>query len=81
MSSIPSYKELCDLIMASREVCISVHCSEFARARKAITKTKNEAGVEEWRYFKLKYREVIDKDGCQLCITKHRVFKSRLVLT
>lgn len=81
MNSTASYKEVCELVMVSKEVCLAVNCVDLQRAKKAISKTKNEAGVDDWRYFKLRYRVVTTVDGCELCISKYRVFKSKLVLS
>ena len=81
MSSTRTYFELLELVMASKEVCISIECREEARTRKALTKVKNEQGLEDWRYFKLKYRLSPSQDHaeCVLCISKYRVFKSKLL--
>lgn len=81
MSSSEDFFNLLQMVFQAEAVQIEVECTEEARVRKAIAKCKNERGLSEWRYFKLRYKlsPSSSPNRCTLEITKYKVVKTALL--
>ena len=81
MSSSSDYLELLQMVFQSEKTIIAIECTEEAAVRKAITKCKNERGLPDWRYYKLRYHltKPDDEGFCHLEISKYKVVKTALL--